>query len=72
MNYKYTTKVFWHPKDECYYAIVPDIDEFKYISAWGDTPEDAIKELQVCISIVIEDLEERGDKVPEPHFETVL
>ena len=71
MNYKYKMEVFWQPEDECYYAIVPDIKEFRYISAWGDTPEKAIKELQVCISIVIEDLIERGDDIPKPNFERV-
>jgi predicted RNase H-like HicB family nuclease len=71
MNYKYTIKVFWHKVDECYYAVIPNIKEFEHISAWGDSPEEAVKQLQTPIEMVIEHLREKGKKIPEPTFEKV-
>ncbi|MFW5800359.1 MAG: type II toxin-antitoxin system HicB family antitoxin [Spirochaetota bacterium] len=59
-------EVFWHEKDNCYYAVVPGIKEFEYISAWGDTPEEAVKEVQISIKLVIETLKKHNRPIPKP------
>jgi len=65
-------KVFWSKEDESFIAIIPNIPEFEYISAFGDTPEQAVKELQICLNGVIESLKEDGRPIPEPNYEKVI
>jgi len=39
----YHTNIFWSDEDGCYVADIPDL---KYCSAFGDTPEQALAELE--------------------------
>ncbi len=39
----YVYKVFWYEPDQCYFAVVPDVPELRFISAFGATPEFAVK-----------------------------
>jgi predicted RNase H-like HicB family nuclease len=69
---KYTMKVFWSEEDESFIAIIPNIPEFEYISAFGDTPEEAVRELRICLKGVISSLEEDGKPIPKPPYEKVV
>ncbi len=64
--YKYEIKIFWNEDENCYYAIVPGIKEFRYVSASGETPEEALEEIQTAIELVIECMKEDGKAIPEP------
>ncbi len=44
--YKYSINVVWSDEDECYIATIP---EFKGLSAFGDTQEEAIQEAFVAL-----------------------
>ncbi len=68
MNFKYRMEVFWHKEDECYHAIVPKIEAFRLIVGSGETPEEAIKELQICIGEVLKSYEEYGWEIPKPNI----
>src|SRR5215217_7566092 len=61
--YKYSFSVTWSDKDEGYIAICP---EFPGISAFGDTAEEAVTELQVAVGLAIEAYEMEGWSIPEP------
>ncbi|MGH2542289.1 MAG: type II toxin-antitoxin system HicB family antitoxin [Ardenticatenaceae bacterium] len=63
-NYDY--RVLWHEPDQCYFAIVPDVPELAFISAFGDTPAEAIKELMVALEGVAESYLEEGQELPLP------
>ncbi len=41
---RYHMNVFFSPEDACYIADVPDL---KYCSAHGESPEEAVREIQV-------------------------
>lgn len=64
----YSYKVFWYEPDQCYFAIVPDIPEFELISAFGDTPEEALTELQIALTGLAESYAEEGRELPAPQY----
>lgn len=62
----YHINVFWSEEDECYVADIPDL---KFCSAFGSTPEEAVKEVVVAKQAWLETARSRGRPVPEPtHF----
>ena len=62
---RYHVNVFWHDADECWVADVPDL---KSCSAFGDTPQEALAEVQQAIAGWIEAAQERGLAIPEPRY----
>lgn len=60
---EYPILIFWSDEDDAYIADVPDL---RYCSAHGDTPEEALREVKVAMSLWLEVARERGDPVPEP------
>ena len=63
MTQKYEIHLFWSDDDDCYIANVPELE---YCSAVGDTYEEALKEVQVAMSLWIDTQREFGEPVPEP------
>ena len=61
----YHINVFYSDEDECYIATVPDLEG---CSAWGDTPEDAMREILIAKQLWLEVAQEFGDPVPEPEY----
>lgn len=60
---KYSIVIQWSDEDMGYIAIVP---EFPSLSAFGETPEEATKELMAAQEALIEVYEEDGCELPEP------
>ncbi|MPZ69015.1 MAG: type II toxin-antitoxin system HicB family antitoxin [Actinobacteria bacterium] len=61
----YAINVFWSDEDECYIATVPDL---KGCSAFGDTAEAAVREVEVAKRLWLEVAAEDGDEIPEPRY----
>lgn len=59
----YSVKVFRSGEDEGYIAVCPELHG---ISAFGESREDALRELDVAIDLVLEDMRETGEPIPEP------
>lgn len=59
----YPIRIFWSDEDEAYIADVPDL---RSCSAFGDTPEEALREIQVALQLRIEGARERGIALPPP------
>jgi predicted RNase H-like HicB family nuclease len=57
--------VFWSEEDDCYVADIPDL---RYCSAFGDTPEVALREVLAAKEAWLESARERGDPIPEPRY----
>jgi predicted RNase H-like HicB family nuclease len=53
--------IFWSDEDECYVADIPDL---KYCSAFGDTPEEALKEVLMAKELWISATTEHGHLIP--------
>ncbi|HET7076091.1 MAG TPA: type II toxin-antitoxin system HicB family antitoxin [Chloroflexia bacterium] len=60
---KYSFNIFWSEEDNSYFAICP---EFPGLSAFGDTPEQALAEGKIVLEITIETYKEEGLPLPEP------
>ncbi|HSU15634.1 type II toxin-antitoxin system HicB family antitoxin [Longimicrobium sp.] len=60
---KYSYAVRWSDEDEAYIAVCPD---FPGLSAFGDTPADAVAELDVAVELAIETHEAEGWPLPMP------
>ncbi len=60
---RYSCSVQWSERDEAFIAICP---ELAGVSAFGDTPEEALRELGTVIELTLETYEEKGWPLPEP------
>jgi len=62
---RYHINVFFSQDDGCYVADVPDLQT---CSAFGETPEDAVREVQDAIETWIEAAVATARQVPEPAY----
>ncbi|PKL23962.1 MAG: toxin-antitoxin system HicB family antitoxin [Spirochaetae bacterium HGW-Spirochaetae-3] len=60
---KYTFREEWSEEDGVYIARCL---EFPSLSAHGDSPESALKELRAVIELVVDDMAKAGECIPEP------
>lgn len=58
----YPIVIFYSEEDECYVADIPDL---KYCSAFGDTPEEALKEVLMAKEAWLEVARAKGKPIPE-------
>ncbi len=63
MDAKYSFRIHWSPEDKAYIVTVP---EFPGLSAFGDTPEEALAEAALALEGFLETYEEEGWPLPEP------
>ncbi len=65
---RYEIDIFWSDEDGAYIANVP---ELPYCSAWGETYEEALEEVQVAMRLYLQVSEQHGDPIPEPKARSV-
>ncbi len=61
----YAINVFWSDEDDCYIASVPDLEG---CTAFGDTPEAAVREVETAKRLWLSVAAEDGDEIPEPRY----
>jgi predicted RNase H-like HicB family nuclease len=61
----YHINVFYSDEDGCYIADIPDL---KYCSACGDTPEEAVREVQVAKAAWLKVAKERRKPIPKAKY----
>lgn len=66
---RYHINVFWSDDDGLWIADVPDL---KYCSSHGDTPEEAIANIQDAIEGWMETARETGIAVPKPRYRPAI
>lgn len=59
---RYEIDIFWSDEDDAFIAVVPDLP---YCSAWGDTYQEALDQVQTAIKGHIKVAEKYGDVIPE-------
>lgn len=64
-GHRYRINVFWSDEDDCWIANVPDL---RPCSAHGDTPVEAVTEVQDAIAGWLECARENGFEIPEPTY----
>ncbi len=62
---KYKVEIFYSEEDQGFIAKVVDVKELEFISAFGETQEEALQELRWAIKSSVESLIERGFEIPE-------
>lgn len=67
--YRYAIEIFYSEEDEGYIAVVPELPG---CSAFGDTEEDALKEIKIAIDLWLETAEKDGREIPEPAGKELL
>ena len=60
--------VFWSDEDEAWVADVPDLD---FCSAVGDTPHEAVSDVEVAIEVWLEAARSSGRPIPSPSIHAV-
>ncbi len=65
----YHINVFWSDEDEGYIADIPDLDA---CSAFGDTAEHALAEVERAKAAWLEAARDSGRPVPEPRYRPAL
>ncbi len=60
---KYSTLIQWSEEDQVFVASVPELEG---LSAFGETPEGAVKELSVAKRRYLEALKRDTEVIPEP------
>ena len=65
----YHINVFYSERDKCYVADIPDL---KYCSAFGSTPEQAVREVRRAKAAWIKAAKKEGKPVPEPRYRPIL
>ncbi len=65
MTAKYHINLFWSEVDAAWVADVPDL---QYCSAFGDTPAEALAEVEKAMEAWLEVAREDGLPIPEPAY----
>jgi predicted RNase H-like HicB family nuclease len=65
----YHINIFYSEEDEGYIADVPDL---KFCSAFGETPEEALKEVLIAKASWLEVARSEGKPVPLPRYKPVI
>lgn len=65
----YHINVFYSEEDEGYIAYIPDL---KHCSAFGETPEDAVREVLIAKSAWLEAARAAGKSIPRPRYRSVI
>ncbi len=61
----YHINVFWSDEDGAYVADIPDLVS---CSAFGGSPEEALRQVLIVRDAWLESAREHGDPVPEPRY----
>ena len=61
----YHINVSWSEEDGGYIADIPDLP---FCSAFGETQEEALRQVLVAKQAWLESAKERGDPIPEPRY----
>jgi predicted RNase H-like HicB family nuclease len=65
----YHINIFYSEEDDGYIADIPDL---KYCSAFGDTPEEALREVLIAKSVWLEAASAEGKPIPLPRYKPVI
>ncbi|MBE9123473.1 type II toxin-antitoxin system HicB family antitoxin [Tychonema sp. LEGE 07199] len=61
--------IFYSNQDEGYIADIPDL---KYCSAFGETPESALQEVQIAKTAWLEAAKAAEKTIPEPKYRPAI
>jgi len=65
----YHINIFYSEEDGCYVADIPDL---RFCSAFGDTDEEALAEVEVAKHAWLEAAEKTGKRIPRPKYRPAI
>ena len=65
----YHINIFYSEEDEAYIADIPDL---KYCSAYGETPEEALREVLLAKEGWLASARDSGKPIPEPRYRPAI
>ena len=65
----YHINIFFSQDDKCYIADIPDL---KFCSALGDTPEEALNQLEIAKVLWLETARKEGRSIPKPKYRPAI
>ena len=65
----YHINIFYSEYDGGYIADIPDLEA---CSAFGDTPEEALRQVKIAESVWLEAAQAEGKPIPEPRYRPVI
>ena len=65
----YHINVFYSREDGCYVADIPDL---RFCSAFGSSPEKAVREVQIAKAAWLKVAKDRGKPIPKPKYRPVI
>ena len=65
----YHINIFYSEEDQSYIADIPDLE---YCSAFGDTPEEALREVRLAQATWLEAAQELGNPIPPPMYRPAI
>jgi predicted RNase H-like HicB family nuclease len=65
----YHINIFWSDEDGGYIADIPDLET---CSAFGETPEEALAEVEIAKDAWLTAAREAGKPVPEPRYRPLI
>ena len=65
----YHINIFYSEEDEVYIADIPDL---KFCSAFGETPEEALRQVQIAKAAWLETAHAENKPVPLPKYRPVI
>jgi len=66
---RYTIEIFYSEDDRGYIAVVPELPG---CSAFGESEEDAIREVKIAIDLWIETAKKENREIPKPFEKEIL
>jgi predicted RNase H-like HicB family nuclease len=63
---RYTIVIHWSDEDQCYVVFLPEFEDVMQPCTHGDTYEEALKNAQEVLNLLIETILEEGKPLPEP------
>jgi predicted RNase H-like HicB family nuclease len=64
MNFRYSVLIQWSDEDQKYIVSLPEFGP--YAHTHGDTYEEALKNAQEVLELLIETYQEQGRELPQP------
>jgi predicted RNase H-like HicB family nuclease len=61
--------IFYSEEDEGYIADIPDL---KFCSAWGSTPEEAVREIMIAKAVWLETAIAEAKSIPKPKYRPII
>ncbi len=66
-KFKYSISIQWSDEDECFVVTLPDFEDLMQPCTHGETYDEAMKNAQEVLELLIESAQRNGEALPEPN-----